>query len=75
MDRSLVTELPGVKLFLVKQADGLIPAEVELRWKTAPPGTYFLDASLRPGSKWGMLALIVKALQAPACGLARNAYG
>jgi hypothetical protein len=28
----------------------------------------FLDTSPSPGSKWGMLALIVKALQALACG-------
>ena len=36
--------------------------------------TYFLDTSLRPGSKWGMLALIAKALQASACGMVGNNY-
>jgi len=35
----------------------------------------FLDTSLSPGSKWGMLAPIEKALKASACDLVRNVYG
>ena len=35
---------------------------------------YFLDTSLRSGSKWGMLVLIVKTLPGSACGLRGNAY-
>ena len=34
-----------------------------------------LDTSLRPGSKWGMLVFIAKAIQPLACGLVRILYG
>jgi hypothetical protein len=34
----------------------------------------YLDNAVHPGSKWGMLALTVKAPQAFASGTARNAY-
>lgn len=37
--------------------------------------TYFLDTSVRPGSKWGMRAVVVKALQVSACGVVEYAYG
>ena len=36
---------------------------------------YFLDTSVRPGSKCGMHAVVVKALQVSACGVVENAYG
>jgi hypothetical protein len=48
--------------------------ELDTRWRERCCAAYFIDTSPRSGSKWGMLALIVKAFPGSACGLEGHAY-